>query len=516
MMLFRSSVRRLLAPACAAVLWLVSLPAAACLVILYDGTGFQPGYRVLVASEADLDRIDFDNDVEAIRVIAGTWRFYRDDAFQAVNGPPFEAGPGDYADIEQQFGFPEDTMSAVERLTQNCPPPAALAILYDGENFQPPYRVLVQSEPDLDQTDFDNEVESIQIIAGTWRFYRDDGFGSQSGLAFEAGPGGYASIEQQFGFPGDRMSSVELVAGAPPPPPPPPPDDDPPPADTRPPPAPSCGPGQILAAGRCRACAGDSVPNRDASQCVCPSGTQPTGQVTNVTGDPVCAPSGGLRLPDDQQRPVCGGDTIALGAGCAPCLNDSVPNATNTQCVCPSGWLQVGIGSTSGMPICSPPSGGGSPPTEVTYAIPAGDAFRQAHGAGGFGAGTLRRGPAMEFCDIGTVLGSEQLDRIRIFMRENTPPFGRTLNPNGFWCEFVIFEGDLAPGWRLAGYDLAPVEGNCMTVGFTRPAGAAPGDMETFVQTSLFANGSTICNAFIQTVRLTGPPNADWRGAFQP
>ena len=44
---------------------------------------------------------------------------------------------------------------------------ASEVVLYDNANCQPPYRVLVASEPDLDRTEFGNEVASVQVVAGT-------------------------------------------------------------------------------------------------------------------------------------------------------------------------------------------------------------------------------------------------------------------------------------------------------------------------------------------------------------
>ena len=64
--------------------------AGAAEVILYDLFDFEGESRTLTDSAPDLTTLGFDNDVESIRVISGTWSFHRDDDFQNNNGPPLE------------------------------------------------------------------------------------------------------------------------------------------------------------------------------------------------------------------------------------------------------------------------------------------------------------------------------------------------------------------------------------------------------------------------------------------
>lgn len=96
--------------------------ARAAEVILYDLVNFQGEHRTLTNSEPSLTALGFDNDVESIRVVSGTWSFHRDDDFQNDHGPPIELGPGDYPDI-QQLGFPQDKMSSVRLVADEQPPP---------------------------------------------------------------------------------------------------------------------------------------------------------------------------------------------------------------------------------------------------------------------------------------------------------------------------------------------------------------------------------------------------------
>ena len=86
--------------------------------ILYDRTQFRGQYRVLTRKTADFDDIDFDNDAESVKVIRGTWIFFRNEDYrQTSSRPSMTLGPGDYADIESvpdypANHFPQDKMSS--------------------------------------------------------------------------------------------------------------------------------------------------------------------------------------------------------------------------------------------------------------------------------------------------------------------------------------------------------------------------------------------------------------------
>ena len=88
--------------------------------ILYDRTNFRGDYRVLTRMVPDFDDIDFDNDAESVRVIRGTWIFYRNEDYgQTGSRPSVMLEPGDYPDIENLPGyaedyFPQDRMSSAQ------------------------------------------------------------------------------------------------------------------------------------------------------------------------------------------------------------------------------------------------------------------------------------------------------------------------------------------------------------------------------------------------------------------
>lgn len=93
------------------------LPAVA---ILYDFTHFRGQYRVLTRMVPDFHAIDFDNDVESVRVVRGVWAFYRNADYGQTAARPFIAlGVGEYPDIGAIAGyptnhFPHDLMSSAQ------------------------------------------------------------------------------------------------------------------------------------------------------------------------------------------------------------------------------------------------------------------------------------------------------------------------------------------------------------------------------------------------------------------
>jgi hypothetical protein len=111
--------------------------AAAQEIILYDNRSLGGRSLTLHGSAPDLDQYNWDNDVDSIRVISGTWEIYRDDNYGHHNGPSFVLSPGDYPDISHNPGFPRNRMSSVRLVeangsnngnngngnTQNCPSP---------------------------------------------------------------------------------------------------------------------------------------------------------------------------------------------------------------------------------------------------------------------------------------------------------------------------------------------------------------------------------------------------------
>lgn len=94
---------------------------------------------------------------------------------------------------------------------------AAELLLFDSANCAGAYRTTYVSIADLDQLEFDNAVDAVQVRTGTWRLFRDAGYGTGNGPSVEVSPvtgqAGCMPIELVSGgaFPNDRMSSVQLL-----------------------------------------------------------------------------------------------------------------------------------------------------------------------------------------------------------------------------------------------------------------------------------------------------------------
>lgn len=148
---------------------------------------------------------------------------------------------------------------------------AAEIILYDFYDFGGAFITLTQSAPDLDQFNFDNDLESFRIVSGTWSIHRDDNFQNGNGPPLILGPGAYPNIDQ-LGFPQDRASSVRLIEDS---------------AAT-----PNCPqPYQVVGNnGQCVfACAEGTVGNPATGECVCANaGLVETG--TDASGRRICTP----------------------------------------------------------------------------------------------------------------------------------------------------------------------------------------------------------------------------------
>ena len=185
--------------------------AEAAKVLLYDQEDCEGDFRLLVDSEADLERMEFRNDAESVRVENGVWTFHRDVNFFSQSGPSLTLGPGPCINLGEgpAVSFPGDSMDSVQRIEIGTPPPGII-VLYDHRNLEPPYRVVIGNVTDLDDQDFNDRVDSVEVLLGNWRLYRDEGFGTGDGPPVPLTPGAYPDIELQ-GFPDDEASSVMRI-----------------------------------------------------------------------------------------------------------------------------------------------------------------------------------------------------------------------------------------------------------------------------------------------------------------
>ena len=190
---------------------LLAGPAMAGKITLYDDDDCEDSFRVLVDSEADLEMLDFRNETESVRVENGTWTLHRDVNFFSQSGPSLTVGPGGCVNLGEGHAssFPGDALDSVQLLQRGNPPPG-LIILYANENLEPPYRYVITNTTELDDQDFNDRTESVRVVIGNWRLYRDEYFRAGGGPPVPVGPGNYPDIEL-LGFPDDEASSVQRI-----------------------------------------------------------------------------------------------------------------------------------------------------------------------------------------------------------------------------------------------------------------------------------------------------------------
>lgn len=456
--------------------------------ILFDGNNCSGQYRMIDRSVSDFNQIGFDNEVNSLMVITGTFQFYRDAGYGEGNGPSFQLGPSGYQETcwslndASQGSFPNDRMSAAQLVADGGQPqPDGVAILYDLTNFGGQYRILTRAVNDFNAIGFDNDVESIRVVSGTWAFFRDAGYGTGNGPAIILGPGDYPNVENVPGyqpgtFPGDRMSAAQVEIGNQPPPPPPP---------------LQCGAGEIAGESQCIPCAQfDAVPNNAGNACVCGPGYEvtQTGILDGITVE-FCQQA---QTPPPPQQPACEGPyRILTGDGrCVwSCGSGTQPDNASQQCVCQPGLTQSGV-DQFGRRVCSAPS---QPPVQdVRHTVPAAQLIPAAQAAGFTMTTQINQGGAV--C---------QINGNQILFQMVNPPDNKPRT-----CTVTMFGGrSLATGWQFEDYNASVINGQANPYGLT---GQLPFQIQ--LQIPPFGDKTTVQ---ISSIDLIGPNGQNWQAALQ-
>jgi hypothetical protein len=189
-------------------------------VILFRFISFFGPHRHVVAPEPNLnadDDDDFNDAVESLAILAGSWWFYSDAGFSGLyKDDAFP--PGNYPYIDQ-VGIKDDDMSSlrpvVDIAVTTGDPIVGEIILFRDVNFGGPHKHLVNAEQNLnadDDDDFNDAVSSFVIIQGNWKFYRNAGFSDDYPAVL--GPGLYPWVES-VKIRNDDISSLQVVDAEP-------------------------------------------------------------------------------------------------------------------------------------------------------------------------------------------------------------------------------------------------------------------------------------------------------------
>ena len=482
--------------ACAALSLGAALPASmsanAAEAILFDGNNCSGQYRMLDRSVENFNQIGFDNEVNSLMVITGSFQFYRDANYGEGNGPSFQLGPSGYTETcwslndASNGNFPNDRMSSAQLLQDSeGPQPLGVAIVYDNNNFGGQYRIITRDVANFNNIGFDNEVNSIQVISGVWTFYRNNNYDAPPNRpSITLTPGSYPDIANLAGyqpnyFPADRMSSAQVQSDVPPPPPP-------------PPPPLQCAAGEVPGQSQCIPCGQfNAVPSAAGDQCVCAPGYEAvnSGILDGVQVE-VC------QMSQTPPAPNCPGPYQYLDPAtnqCAfNCHQSTQPNPQTGQCDCLPGTQQAGFLNDGRQYCLGIPNQDQQPVQSIRYTVPASQIIPAAMAAGFTMTTQIDEGGAT--C---TISG----DTI-VFQMVNAPDN----KPRS--CIATLFGGrSLASGWTFEDYNAGVAVGQAVPYGLT-----AQLPFQIRLSIPPFAD-KTIVD--LNSIDLIGPSGQNWQQALQ-
>jgi len=183
-------------------------------ILLFEHESFHGAHKHVFSPEPNLNAGDdsgLNDAVSSVVVLEGKWSFFSSSDFFVPY--PASLGPGTYPSVTDQ-GIVNDDMSSL-RPTVSSPALAGSVILFKDTNFRGPHRHVFTSEPNLntdDDNSFNDNVSSLAILSGNWKFFKDEGFITPYSVVL--GPGLYGFVGA-FKINNDDMSSLATVADPP-------------------------------------------------------------------------------------------------------------------------------------------------------------------------------------------------------------------------------------------------------------------------------------------------------------
>jgi Beta/Gamma crystallin len=151
-------------------------------VILFEKAQFRGAHKHVFGAEPNLnaDDDDFFNDkVSSLVVLEGNWIFFPDSGFKPEPYPPI-VGPGLYRFLP--VGIKNDDMSSLQSVdtspTVFGDPVTSHVILFEHRNFHGAHRHVFVEEINLnapEDSNFNDMVSSLSVLAGNWKFFADSG-----------------------------------------------------------------------------------------------------------------------------------------------------------------------------------------------------------------------------------------------------------------------------------------------------------------------------------------------------
>jgi Beta/Gamma crystallin len=178
----------------ASVACLVSSPALAGVVVLFEHQNFEGKRMTLGHDMPNLDRTDFNDRTESILVRDGTWEVCTDARFR---GHCVRLAPGEYRNLSGEL---TRSISSLREVRGGPPPgpqtPPAddrpRAVLYERQNFGGRQFVIEdQVIVNFEGSGFNDRASSLWVEGGYWLFCTDANF---QGTCRTFGPGRYAQL----------------------------------------------------------------------------------------------------------------------------------------------------------------------------------------------------------------------------------------------------------------------------------------------------------------------------------
>lgn len=188
-------------------------------VLLFEYEGFFGAHKHVFTAEPNLNAGDdnyFNDRVNSLAILSGTWSFYSDANFSALYNV-LPAGPGTHLDLAQLGILGADMSSlrpAADAQVTNGQDVAGHVILFQEANFRGPHKHVFNEEADLnvaEDNSFNDSVSSIAVIDGNWRFFRNAGYDDDYPVVL--GPGLYPWVEN-FSIRNDDISSMHVTSDA--------------------------------------------------------------------------------------------------------------------------------------------------------------------------------------------------------------------------------------------------------------------------------------------------------------
>jgi len=178
-------------------------------VILHRHVQFHGAHKHIVGrDEPDLHQDGWGDEVSAIQIVAGRWRFH-----EHVNygGWGVELGPGVYP-VGQHGGISNDQLSSVRRVSPHWEiaplTQPTHAILYEHHKYRGRHRhLLIGGDRNLHQSGFGDRVSSAQISEGHWHLYEHVDYGGSTAVLDATAQKDYPN-PTSMAFANDTLSSV--------------------------------------------------------------------------------------------------------------------------------------------------------------------------------------------------------------------------------------------------------------------------------------------------------------------